>query len=99
MCVCVCVPYRLVLLSGHHPHILAHQKSLGSGCGDLTTPPVEERVLQTMKWGLVPSWHRGESPSSFGTVLNNCRRETILEKPSFRNAIEKGRRCVVVADG
>ena len=52
-----------------------------------------------MQWGLVPSLHRGDSPSSFGSILNNCRCETMFEKPSFRTAIEKGRRCVVVADG
>ena len=55
-------------------------------------------MLQVMQWGLVPSWHHGDSPSSFGSILNNCRCETMFEKPSFR-AIEKGRRCVVVADG
>ena len=56
-------------------------------------------MLQVMQWGLVPSWHRGDSPSSFGTILNNCRQETMFEKPSFRAAIDKGRRCVVVVDG
>ena len=55
-------------------------------------------MLQVMQWGLVPGWHRGDT-SSFGTVLNNCRCETLFEKPSFRSAVEKRRRCVVVADG
>ena len=57
-----------------------------------------DRVLQCMKWGLVPSWHKGE-PSSFGTMLNNCRLDGITEKPSFRGALSKGQRCVVVVDG
>ena len=92
-----------MLLSGHHPHILDYQKSCDTShdmpCDQPASLLIEERVLQTMQWGLVPSWHRGDSPSSFGTVLNNCRHETMLEKPSFRTAIERGRRCVVVADG
>lgn len=57
-----------------------------------------DRVLQCMKWGLVPNWHKGE-PSSFGTMLNNCRLDGITEKPSFRGALSKGQRCVVVVDG
>lgn len=57
-----------------------------------------DRVLQCMKWGLVPSWHK-DDPSSFGTMLNNCRLDGITEKPSFRGALSKGQRCVVVVDG
>ena len=52
-----------------------------------------------MKWGLVPSWHKGEDARSFPTLLNNCRYDGMFEKPSFRNAISKRQRCVVLADG
>ena len=58
----------------------------------------DERELQAMKWGLVPSWHRGD-PSSFGYKMNNARIESITEKKSFKGALEKGRRCVVLAEG
>jgi putative SOS response-associated peptidase YedK len=51
-----------------------------------------------MKWGLVPSWHRGD-PGSFGYKMNNARIESITEKKSFKGALEKGRRCVVLAEG
>ena len=57
-----------------------------------------DRVLQCMKWGLVLSWHK-DDPSSFGTMLNNCRLDGITEKPSFRGALSKGQRCVVVVHG
>ena len=57
-----------------------------------------ERVIQTMKWGLVPSWHKGE-PGTFPALLNNCRSDGMLEKASFRTAIQRGQRCVVLADG
>ena len=57
-----------------------------------------ERVLQTMRWGLVPSWHKGE-PESFSMMLNNCRSESMTEKASFRNPLNKGQRCVVVVEG
>ena len=58
----------------------------------------DERELQAMKWGLVPSWHRGD-PASFGYKMNNARIESITEKKSFKGALEKGRRCVVLAEG
>ena len=95
------------MLSSKHQHLT---KKL-SPTPDDSLPPQEgegegpgERVLQPMKWGLVPSW-MGEQqrPSSSSPaprpLLNNCRLEGILEKPSFRNAVAKRRRCVVLADG
>ena len=56
------------------------------------------RVIQTMKWGLVPGWHQGQA-NSFPTLLNNCRAEGMMNKSSFRNAVQRGQRCVVLADG
>ena len=58
----------------------------------------DDRELQAMKWGLIPSWYRG-NPSSFGYKMNNARIESITEKKSFKGALEKGRRCVVLAEG
>ena len=48
-----------------------------------------------MKWGLVPSW---APDSSMGQRMINARSETLLEKPSFRHAVQK-RRCLVPANG
>jgi len=47
------------------------------------------------RWGLIPHWAKDES---IGNKLINARGETIAEKPSFRDAVEK-RRCLVVTDG
>ncbi|XP_046845423.1 abasic site processing protein HMCES-like [Xenia sp. Carnegie-2017] len=58
----------------------------------------DESMLKMMKWGLIPSWHRGD-PSSFGYKMNNARIESIMEKKSFKGPLEKGRRCVVLAEG
>lgn len=49
--------------------------------------------LEPAKWGLVPHWSKDPS-----TGLINARSETIIEKPSFRDAFLK-RRCLVPADG
>ena len=42
---------------------------------------------KVMKWGLVPSW---APDPSMGQRMINARSETLLEKPSFKQAIEKG---------
>jgi len=52
------------------------------------------RVLELMRWGLVPSWSK-EIPK---TVLINARAETVAEKPSFRTAFRR-RRALMPADG
>jgi putative SOS response-associated peptidase YedK len=52
-----------------------------------------EAVL--LKWGLIPSWAKD---ASMGAKLINARSETVMEKPSFREAFKK-RRCIIPADG
>jgi putative SOS response-associated peptidase YedK len=56
-------------------------------------PP--ERTLLTFRWGLIPWWSKDTKSAS---RLINARRETVLTKPSFREAFEK-RRIIVPADG
>jgi len=48
-----------------------------------------------LRWGLVPSWARDPS---VGHRMINARAETVAEKPSFRQALQR-RRCLVLADG
>ena len=100
--------YSPILLSSKHPHIQAschytapdEQASRGPAAG-VASEGLGERVLQPMKWGLVPSWRSSYQSGGKGssTLLNNCRLEGITEKPSFKCAMKKRRRCVVLADG
>lgn len=53
------------------------------------------RQFKLMRWGFLPSWVK--DPRKFALVIN-ARSETILEKPSFRNAVRR-RRCLLPADG
>lgn len=50
--------------------------------------------LELLRWGLVPSWAKDPS---VGARMINARSETVMEKPSFRNAF-RNRRCLVPAD-
>jgi putative SOS response-associated peptidase YedK len=53
------------------------------------------RVLEALKWGLIPSWARDPA---IGAQMANARAETAAEKPSFRSAFRK-QRCLVPVDG
>ena len=76
------------------PVLVSPQKIAKDASVDLN----EERVICEMKWGLIPSWHKG-SEGSFKLVLNNCRSDTLLQKPAFKGPLERGQRCVVLAEG
>ncbi|MBD8893093.1 SOS response-associated peptidase [Roseibium litorale] len=54
-----------------------------------------KRHFELVRWGLIPSWVK--DPASF-TLLINGRAETVLEKPSFRNAM-RNCRCLFPATG
>lgn len=51
------------------------------------------RRLETLRWGLIPHWAKDPTQK-----LINARAETLFEKPSFRDAVQR-RRCLILADG
>lgn len=57
--------------------------------------PKQERVISTMRWGLIPFWAKNPT---IGNKMINARAETVAKKPAFRDALRR-RRCLVVADG
>lgn len=58
-------------------------------------PGPDGPILDSRSWGLIPNWARDPSVR---TKLINARSETVMEKPSFREAW-RHRRCLVPADG
>ena len=54
-----------------------------------------EREITLMRWGLIPSWSKGES-SKFNMI--NARAESITQRPAYRTAF-RFRRCLIPADG
>ncbi|MBK8700985.1 MAG: SOS response-associated peptidase [Saprospiraceae bacterium] len=55
----------------------------------------DKEHIRLFRWGLVPFWAKDEK---IGYSMINARIETLLEKPSFKNLIDK-RRCLVPMDG
>jgi putative SOS response-associated peptidase YedK len=53
------------------------------------------KALELCEWGLVPSWSK--KLEKF-TPLINARKETLMEKVTFKNLIQTSR-CLVIADG
>lgn len=57
------------------------------------------RELGTASWGLIGSWHKDvASARASQSHAINARRESVFDKPTFRDAVRK-RRCLVPADG
>ena len=54
-----------------------------------------QRVVKQMQWGLIPKWSKDQT---IGSKLINARSESLKNKPSFKNLLEKNR-CIVITDG
>lgn len=55
-----------------------------------------KRTPKMMRWGLLPHWAKDEK-ISFSTF--NARAEEFTTKPAFRDAWDRGQRCLIVTDG
>jgi len=60
-----------------------------------TKPGTSRRELCSLHWGLVPGWTKNDRPAQ---PLANARAESLVAKPSFREAF-RSRRCIIPASG
>jgi putative SOS response-associated peptidase YedK len=56
----------------------------------------DQPVIKQMRWGLIPSWAK-DPKIGYSTI--NARAESVLEKPSYRQAWRAGQRCLVPVTG
>ena len=56
---------------------------------------LDQEHLQFFRWGLIPFWAKD---IKVGYKMINARKETLLEKKTFKNAVNK-KRCIVPFDG
>lgn len=54
--------------------------------------------IQTMNWGLIPSWFSGTNTAEIASKTINARSETLLEKASFKNLIGR-QHCIIPSTG
>lgn len=60
----------------------------------------EPGKLQFLRWGLIPHWVKTTADADqIRARTLNARSESLYEKPSFRNAIQKGQRCLIPVTG
>lgn len=68
-----------------------------------TTSPGERHEthykLQSMKWGLVPSWIKRQPDYKFTMRTINCRAESLAEPTGMWTSMKKHKRCVVPVQG
>lgn len=55
-----------------------------------------KRMLESMRWGLIPSWAKD---INIARKTINARADAVETTPAFRAAWRAGRRCLVIADG
>lgn len=58
----------------------------------------KEDVLQTMNWGLIPSWFKDSDYKEIASMTLNARVETVDEKASYRHLIHR-QECIVPFTG
>jgi putative SOS response-associated peptidase YedK len=54
------------------------------------------RSLDLLRWGLIPWWAKDPK---IGARCINAMAETVATKPAFRDAFNRGQRCIVPVDG
>ena len=52
-------------------------------------------TIQSMYWGLIPSWSKD---GKIGSKMINARMETLTTKPTFRKLLHS-QRCIIISDG
>jgi putative SOS response-associated peptidase YedK len=63
-------------------------------------PVITKNGLESMQWGLVPSWVKDVAQAlEMRQLTLNAKCETVHQKPSFRGAYNKGQRCLVPVTG
>jgi len=97
------IVYRADTAAGPRQH-----KNGGGETGEELVPVAEEETaepqevrykLQTMKWGLIPSWTK-RNPD-YGSMLKtiNCRDDSLIENKGMWTTMKQKKRCIVLAQG
>lgn len=61
--------------------------------------PDHPKLLQSMKWGLIPSWNKTMPDYTFTMRTINARDDKVKEAKSMWSGVKQTKRCVVIAEG
>lgn len=78
----------------------AESKQADESAQNVSSQPSETHYkLQSMKWGLVPSWTK-RNPD-YGSLMKtiNCRDDSLIENRGMWNTMKKRKRCIVLCQG
>ncbi|KAL7921746.1 hypothetical protein ACQKWADRAFT_295148 [Trichoderma austrokoningii] len=79
-------------------HHAADDKSPGEGVSSVESrDEVIKYILQSMKWGILPSWSKQNDASIRGVI--NCRDDSLKTRGGMWQSIKARKRCIVVAQG
>ncbi|PHH51648.1 Embryonic stem cell-specific 5-hydroxymethylcytosine-binding protein [Ceratocystis fimbriata CBS 114723] len=79
-------------------HFVRQESSDDNG----TAPELKTRQhykLQTMKWGLIPSWTKHPPDYKFTMRTINCRSDSLAGSSGMWTSIKTHKRCIVIAQG
>lgn len=98
--------YRGIVYRAHAAEGNVHEQGVsGTQAEDAQSRPETAKdshityKLQTMKWGLIPSWTK-RSPA-YGDIAKaiNCRSDSLSQQGGMWSSMKKRKRCIVIAQG
>ena len=94
-------PAKLAQLKKRYPEKYADYEDnimAANGFTHPNLPVITDNDALTMKWGLIPHWVKDqETAKKLAKMCLNAKIETLAEKPSFRDALQRGQRCLIPA--
>ena len=89
-------PHRLIELFG--ADIISNFPARFNAAPLQEMPIIVKNRMGFGRWGLLPSWAAADDRGLCAKMIN-ARCETVSEKPAFREAWSRGRRCLIPANG
>ncbi|PYI12305.1 DUF159-domain-containing protein, partial [Aspergillus sclerotiicarbonarius CBS 121057] len=91
--------YRADTPTEYHPDDLHVQPSPTDKAASERNATKSHYKLQSMKWGLVPSWTKRKP--DYGSLMRtiNCRDDSLFEDRGMWTSMKRKKRCVVVCQG
>lgn len=95
------IVYRAHAAEGvvHEQHFAGAQEEENQSSQLPAESPRVSHSLQTMKWGLIPSWSKRSPAHSDIMKAINCRSDSLSQQGGMWASMKKKKRCIVIAQG